>query len=290
MPAANNKPIFLGEFSNSATSDVNFDYNHVENHLAMANSGALGGCLWILSGAHLPNPMLWIHNGGNPGDGDVGESNWQFLPRDRNLDGVGESFYELSLLNTYVPAHSKVFANNFGADYKDIRVGSFKKDNDYAVVVESKQSADEKKIKIKFDCEIGKRMYKYTYSRPNKKDANMIIPRCNAEIFVDDYIEDTLGYEYSVTVYSTIPPKPQVAIDNPCMYIEAGSSVKLSATAIDSTESEITWSLGDCTVTGAKISENGVFTMPPHANHGDVCSVKATLKNGAYGVAIIKIK
>lgn len=291
MPNSEGKQVFITELANSASADADFNYNHVGMCLAMANSGVAGGCLWILSGALLPYPMSWIHDGGVPGDGDIASSFWQYLPLDKYLDGIGESFYELSLLNRYVPIHSKVIATTGASKYSDIHFAAFESpQGDYTVAVESKESLDIAELNIKFKEKISKTFYKYVYKRPCKKSANLIVPPAVDSIFVKDKISDIISEEYSLTVYSTIPPIAQVEIDNPCVYLKAGTSVNLNAKAIDSKTSDIHWSLGECTMKGATITENGKFTMPPNASLFDTFSVKASLETGEYGVAIIRVK
>lgn len=291
MPNSAGKPVLITELANSATADVDFNYNHIGMYLAMANSGASGGCLWILSGALLPYPMGWIHDGGVPGDGDIASSFWQYLPLDKYLDGIGESFYELSLLNRYVPIHSKVIATSGASDYSDIHFAAFESpDGDYTVAVESKDSNNITELNILFPQQVGKTFYKYVYKRPYKKTANLIVPPLNDTLFIEDRIRDIISEEYSLTVYSTIPPIAQVEIDNPCVYIKPGSSINLNAKVINSNTDKVNWTLGECTISGAEINENGKFTMPANADKFDTFSVKATLDTGEYGVAIIKVK
>jgi hypothetical protein len=256
--------------------------NHIAFFITAANLGVSAMLQWIFSGIRFTDPLNFLMQNFFDFFG--------FLPKS-GTDSVNESFYELCLPMTYIPNHSKTLRSNVSYS-DDIRAAAFRTpDGGYTVVIEAKQENFERKIKIDFDEFINKTFYRYTYKRPNYRDPNAVIPPCEKEICIDKTLIDIIGTEYSLTVYTTIPPRKQIAFEELHREVCPGGSAALKTRLIDC-DGGIEWSVAASTGSGGSVDENGVFSVSAGAKTGDMFAVRAELEKcpDVYGIAIVTVK
>ena len=279
------KPIIITEFGNSNRKTVNWSTNHANNVLAAANHGVSGAFIWVLAGAPLVDPLNWMHAGPNS---DESYQHWTFFPIAETLEDAGESFYELCLLNQYIPKHAKSVLANPDYIYKDTRFNAFCKDGEYTVVVEC-QGEIETKIEINLGRTINRTFYRHTYRPTSKGEGNLIIPATDKVLEVTDKIEDTASEGHQLIVYTTVKPVRQVIMDSVDIRVPAGSRVKIGATVLDDDLGQsVSYSISKSLIKGAKL-ENTEVVIPETAKAGEMLSVKAELTTGEYGISIIRV-
>ena len=279
------KPILITEFGNSNRKTVNWSTNHANNVLAAANHGVSGAFIWVLAGAPLVDPLNWMHAGPNS---DESYQHWTFFPIAETLEDAGESFYELCLLNQYIPKHAKSVLANPDYIYKDTRFNAFCKDGEYTVCVEC-QGAIETKIEINLGRNINRTFYRHTYRPTSKGEGNLIIPATDKVLEVTDKIEDTASEGHQLIVYTTVKPVRQVIMDSVDIRVPAGSRLKIGATVLDDDLGQsVSYSISKSLIEGAKL-ENTEVVIPETAKAGEMLSVKAELTTGEYGISIIRV-
>lgn len=284
-PHSDGKTVILTEFGNTCRLTADWYGNTINSILAGANHGISGGFIWVMAGAPLVDPLNWMHA---PGECDASYEMWDFFPICKSLDEVGESFYELSLIDHYVPLHACVHGVSLPEVYKDVRLNAFYKDGEYTVVVESKGDRVNN-IELSFDREINRKFYRHTYRKQKKGEGNMIVPPVDKTIEVGSTIRDTTEEGYAMYVYTTLPPIRQVVMDNVDIHTTAGSTVKVSATVLDDTAGQAPeFTISKSLIEGATI-ENGEVTVPTTAKSGEMLAVKAQLPTGEYGISIIRV-
>ena len=284
-PHTDGKPVILTEFGNSYRTTANWYGNTVNTILAGANHGISGGFIWVMAGCPLVDPMNWIHAAGAC---DNSYEFWDFFPISKTLDEVGEAFYELSLINQYVPFHSKVYKVDVPKAYGDTRLNVFYKDGEYTVVVECK---GEKKtdIAVSFLRGINKKFYRHTYRHHETGEGNMIVPPVDKVLEVGDTLRDTADEGYAMYVYTTLPPIRQVVMDAVDIHAKSGDRVKVGATVLDDASGAApTFTISKSLIDGAVLEGNEVV-IPASAKSGDMLAVKAELPTGEYGISIIRI-
>ena len=285
VPNKDGKPVVLTEFGNSCRNHISWDKNHINNIMAGATHGVSGAFIWILQGAPLVDPLNWMHAGSNS---DGGYSLWTFLPIASDLNDAGESFYEFSLINNYIPFHAVSFYCDTDDIYEDFRINAFYKDGEYTVCVESKGEY-ETDVNIRFDKDINRKFYRHTYRLHKKSEGNLIIPPVDKVIEVSDRITDKIDREYSFTVYTTIKPVRQVVMDECDIRVSAGTRVPFGATVLDDeSNQEISYSISKSLIAGAEIVGNEVV-IPETAKAGDMLALKADLPTGEFGISIIRV-
>ena len=105
-------------------------------------------------------------------------------------------------------------------------------------------------------------------------------------------LTDSLGGNYGVYVYTTLPPIKQISLEKPFIHLRAGESAQIIAELIDCAETdEAEYSITEFTNEAGSITENGVFTASDKAQSGDKTAVRISLKNNPeiFAVAIIFI-
>ena len=286
IPYSDGKPVVLTEYGQGWRSDMRWDRNHVCNLLAGAMHGVSGAFVWVMAGSPLVDPINinWCNSTMQNADNNF--QHWAYFPDCETLDEIGESYYELSLPNNYIPFHAKALWSMNDYDYSDCRVNGFHKDGEYTVLVESKGDI-KTNIEVKFDKEIGKKFYKMVYKRMPQGEGNMTMPHCVGEFNISDTICDEIGEEYSLTVYTTIKPIPQVIMDKVNIIANPGDKIPLGARVLDSDETPV-FSISKSLCDGAKI-EDGYALVPETAKKGDMFAIKAELPTGQFGIALVRI-
>ncbi len=284
-PHSDGKPVLLTEFGNNHRKRLSWDVNHVCNILGGANHGLSGAFIWVLGGAPLVDPLNWVNS---PSDMDETRFYWGFLPYGNNVAESGEAFYEMCLLNNYIPDHCQALKTEFSTETDTVRLNAFYKNGEYTVCVESKGDR-ENDIRIELDKEIGKTFYRHVYQRHEKGEGNLIVPPVDKTFEVDSFIDDTLPLGYSLVVYTTVKPITQVIMDNVDIKAKAGDKIAIGASLIDApAEMEIKYSISKSLIKGATL-ENGIVKIPETAKSGDMLAVKAEIPSGEYGISIIRI-
>ena len=288
LPHSDGKPIFLTECGNSHREWISWHKNHINTITAGADLGVAGAFIWILGGAPLPDPLNWMHSGRTRDSLSRSYSFWDYFPISESYDCTGESFYEFCLFSHYVPNHAQSVKKTHTFDYGDFRLSGFKSGSDLTICVENKGERKQTEIEVKLNLDANKKFYKYVYRRHKGfGEANLIVPDCEAEIFVGDTLCDTLGEGYEFAVYSTIPPIRQVIMSECDVRVKAGATVELSAEVLgcDMTPS---WSISKSLMEGATL-EGTTVKVPATAKAGEMLAVKAELPTGEFGIAIVQV-
>ena len=172
-------------------------------------------------------------------------------------------------------------------------------EDDYTVAVEvKKEGIFGRNINVKLPENVNKKFYKHVYRLDAEQNGNMIIPPAVGTIEATDVLTDTVDGEYNFVVYSTLPPRTQVVMDEVEVFMKPGETKQLKAHLIDG-EGKIKWSIPDCYYNigfPGTITEDGLYTA------SDICykprvegnvathfAVKAEAENGEYAIAIVKV-
>ena len=285
-PHSDGKPVLLTEFGTSHRKYLSWDTNHVCNILGGANHGISGALLWVIGGAPLVDPLNWMNS---PHDMDETRFHWGFLPHNNNVSETGETFYEMCLLDNYIPEHCLALKTDFSAENDYLRLNAFSKNGEYTICVESKGDK-ESNIRIELDKNIGKTFYRHVYKRNKKGEPNLIVPPVDKTFEVDSFIDDTLPLGYSLVVYTTMKPITQVLMKEVDIKANPGDEIKIGASLLDApAEMDIKYSISKSLIAGATL-ENGIVKIPETAKPGDMLAVKAEVPSGEYGISLIRIQ
>lgn len=312
-----NKDLMVNEYT-SCLGDVWGGYNSSEAGLILnlANNGVSAMASWFYYGAKVPEPSDVYINGTeynmwlSPAIPDG--SNYYQLPAVTNkakvtraIDAVANCFGERALFMNYIPNHTQVLKTTI--DSGDMRVATFLKGNDMTVIIELNNADKARDITINFDKDINKTFNKFTYTYPDPADylkctlydANAIVPTCQDQVTATDKLNDNVGTDHCLLVYTTLEEIEQVELNEVEVEIKAGDTFDFDVTNIYGTENvrgendttttfdgKVTWSV---VVGGGTIDPDGTY----HADGvspGDTIAVKAAL-NGSdmYAIGIVKI-
>lgn len=285
IPNSDGKPVLLTEYGNSCRHSISWYVSHASNVLGGANHGLSGAFIWVMAGAPLVDPLNWMHAGL---DSEYSYQHWNFLPNCPSLDDAGESFYELCLLNQYIPMHAHSIRSNPAMKYNDTRFNAFCKNGEYTVFVESRgDKATE--VNISFGKELNRTFYRHTYQHHEKAEGNLIVPAVDKVMTATDSLHDTLDEGYRLVVYTTVKPMRQVIMDNVDIRVKAGTAVKVGASVLDDDAAQTpVFSISKSLIDGAELKD-GVVYIPENARVGDMLSVKAELTTGEFGISIIRV-
>lgn len=283
----------FGTYGYGTTPGVDFDFErtNISSVLGFMNNGVSSTLFWMMSGTCIEEHFKLD---------DDESSFWSFpAAADGGANRVNRRFYELCLLNNYIPRHSKVLKTD--ASQKGMHTVALRTpDGGYTVVVELDNSGrGGRNVNLKFPENVGKKFYKHVYRLDTEREANAIIPPVCGEFEVEDTLTDRVDCDYALIVYTTLPPIRQVVLDEVEIYVRPGETRQLKAKVIDG-EGEIKWSLPDCHYQlGFKgsITPDGVYTADPrfleiNQEGGTVrleFAVKAELPTGEYAIGIIKV-
>ena len=273
--------------------DFDFERTNVASTLGFINGGAASMLYWILSGVYIDEHFY------NMGD----EFFWAFpTEAGRGPNTAGKTFYELSLLNNYIPRHSKILGTL--ASDKDMHVtAALTADGNYTVVAEFKDnSAYNRNLEIKLPKAVNKKFYKHVYTLDTPYDGNMLIPPVVDTFQVEDTLRDTVDGNYALIVYTTLPPKKQIFFpENIMIEMKPGETRQLKADIIDGDVGDtIKWSIVDCHYNigyPGEITPDGLYTASDkhYANNAEggilpCYAIKAELPTGEYGIQLIKVQ
>lgn len=282
-----------GEFFYGTKPGIDFDFERTNQSTIMGfmNGGVSSMMFWTLSGVHIDEHALFSGPYTNF---------WEFPTDTRGgFEGVCRRYYEHTLFTNYFPRHSKIVTAEF--DQKDMHAtAAITADGNYSIAVElNKVGFQNRKIDIKFPHDINMKFQKHVYRLDTEIEPNAIIPPVCGEFEVKDRLVDSVDNEYNLVVYTTIPAKKQVALEEFVIYMKPGETKQLKAYAIDSNE-PITWSLPDCHYNmGFKgtITPDGLYTADTRhaygvsdANVKTDYAVKAELPSGEYAIGFIRVR
>ncbi len=291
-------PVIVTEFATYGYGyregvDFDFERTNISSALGFINGGLSGLAFWILSNVYIDEHGF---NGGSEA------CFWQFpteAPRAAGVNAVSRRFYELSLITNYMPRHSKILKSSCSQGGMHAAVCKIGED-DYTVAVEvKKEGIFGRKINVKLPENVNKKFYKHVYRLDIERNGNMIIPPSVGTIDATDVLTDTVDGEYNFVVYSTLPPRTQVVMDEMEIFVSPGETKQLKAHLIDG-EGKIKWSLPDCHCNfgyPGSITEDGLYTASDicfktrwNCNLATDFAVKAESENGEYAIAIIKMR
>ena len=282
-----------GEFFYGTNPGIDFDFERTNQSTVMGfmNGGVSAMMFWTLSGVHIDEHALFSGPYTNF---------WEFPTDSRGgFEGVCRRYYEHTLFTNYFPRHSKIVTAEF--NQKDMHAtAAITADGNYSIAIElNKVGFQNRKIDIKFPQDVNMKFQKHVYRLDTEIEPNAIIPPVCGEFQVKDRLVDTVDNEYNLVVYTTIPAKKQVALEEFVIYMKPGETKQLKAYAIDSDE-KITWSLPDCHYNmGFKgtITPDGLYTADPRhpygvsdANVKTDYAVKAELPSGEYAIGFIRVR
>ena len=285
--AAGGKPFCMTESASLTGESYLWNNNDVALFIAAANSGCCGTLYWTLSGVPLTDPLEHIFLAGT----DLSKSMFDYLPLS-GAASVNDSFYAHSLLLRYIPNHSKTLHTALSAENNDCRVAAFSiPDGGVTVVVESNVASFDRPVTVKFDCEIPGVFYKYVYNRPECRGTGVLIPPCRGKLTADGCIRDILPREHTMTVYTTLPPIPQILLRETEYMLTPGESIRISAETVDCI-GRLQWSVSAVTGRPGTVSEDGLFTADINACKGDMAAVTVSLteNSSVFNAAIVRIK
>ena len=272
--------------------DFDFERSNVSATLGFINGGCAAMLYWILSGVYIDEHFFHMGN----------EFFWPFpTETGRGTEVSGTIFYELSLLNHYIPRHSKILSTSV-SDNDMHATAAMTADGNYTIVAEFKDnSAFNRNLEIKLPKAVNKKFYKHIYTHETPCDGNMLIPPVVDTFEVGDTIKDTIDGSYALVVYTTLPPKKQVIFpDGITIQMKPGEQRQLKAQIIDGAEGDtLKWSLCDCHYNlgyPGEITEDGFYTASDkhYADNAEgnvltAYAVKAELPTGEYGIQLIKV-
>ena len=272
----------IGDDATSGKYNIrNWDDTLGAQVIAAANSGVRGVLSWGLQDGWWSDPL----------------NDWQggYYMLHSTKAGLGKfrvNFYEMSLLTTYIPAHSDVMQVSVAGE--DVRAAVFKtKDGDYTVLLETKEGASaERDINIRFKENINKTFYRYHSDRTETVEDNCNIPVKDSSFAVQGVLRDKVASGYCMYIYTTIKPKKQITLNSVWNECNAGESVSLAAAAIDCDAGDnIKWQISAAIGKKGTVS-NGTYTADAAAKSGDMIAVRAYLESDpdVMATAVIKIK
>ena len=208
----------------------------------------------------------------------------------------------------YIPAHSKSLAvklPDFGTerhfnpyelkwqDYAEsnIRAAAFITPNgEYAVFVETKESAENKKLKVDLPCRETLTFNKFTVDCKFDISKPARLPACVGTVTAENGIlTDDLGAGYSLTLYTTAKPCAQIVCSEDIIELAPGGKHRIEYFLLDTADGGVTLEIaeGNDIVT----LENGFVTVNENALKGDMAAVKIALRGNEniYDVVLVKV-
>ncbi len=258
--------------------------NYIQYFNQLANGGVRGMLVWCLTGIRITDPLGFTIR-------DF-FSMWDAVNYRNAINNVGETFYEWAMLCRYIPNHSSVVKSKmlYGTNgtYSAFKVG----EDDYTVVVEFNKSDTERQLKVNFDRNINKKMYRHVYTFPHARNGNAIIPPVSKELFATDSISDTVTGDYCAVVYTTLPPVHQIELGNSEIHLNPDETIHISAQNIDGF-GDIAWEIAESSADSFILSSKGMtISAKETAEIGDMCAIKAYSVNNpnVYSIAIVKVR
>ena len=106
----------------------------------------------------------------------------------------------------------------------------------------------------------------------------MTIPPTDKEIPVGDTLRDSIGTEYQLVCYTTIPSYKQIKLNQTKLTVPMDGSFKFEATTVDC-EGEVVWEIISSDGVPCMLSDDGTISAAELTRSGDVHCIKASLKD-----------
>ncbi len=178
--------------------------------IAAANNGIRGNFHWGFTGGYLCDPLMF-----DPANGSTAA--W-LIPRSNSVEGVQHQFYEIALMNNYIPRNANVHNIEWAGD--DIRASAFTspKGDEFTLLVEAAENSTSKEIEVALNESLGGRnLNVYYYDFNTEYTSNAIIPPLYTTI---KNVKSSFSYsgidgDYGVYIFTTLEPVKQIALFNP---------------------------------------------------------------------------
>jgi hypothetical protein len=273
-------PFAITEFGEDAFYKNSWRKGYAGHLINGANAGLSSLLIWTLHGVKSMSPI----------DSDSWEmDNYGDLWSSMLSNGMPhESYYIMSLLMRYIPAHCRVISVD--VSQPDVRATAFATDDgDYTIVLECTNGQKNRQLSMEFpDNFSSKVFYKHLYlPKTVQPEQNAIIPPVCGAFEIGSSFIDTIDDEYSVTVYTTMKPQTQVVVEPARATIKAGEMLLLTAVVVDNNDG-VTWSVS---AGGGTVTADGQYT-PPIDNHDSWAAIKAVsnVDPDGWGIALIRIE
>ena len=285
--AKGRKPYLVTEtgFSEYGTC---WESNMFTSVIAAVDFGMCGVLNWLLADVYYTDPLRFI---------DPWANNFWAVCCPDTVKKVYGTYYFMSMLTRYIPAHSKAIKLKYNS--KDMRAAAFlTPEGDVTVMLTAKNGFGPRKVSVDFGKEIGKTFYRHSMKLPThftylkeREDAHAIIPPCDGEIYASSTLCDDISEEYSCIVYTTIRPYAQVVVGEGYYELKAGESLQLTASVIDGEVPDFKWEITTSVGSAGIVDNNGIYTAAEDAKSGDTVAIKAQPANmKSYGIAVVRIK
>lgn len=268
-------PLNLSEmgWTNPGTSVWETGYSNYI--IRSANNGVHSNLVWQLNGVMTDDPR--------------GDTNGAFNMWDSLVLGLKPTaaFYEAGLLMRYIPEHSTVLATEVSDD--DVRAAAFRDaDGELTVLVETAPGRP-KDVKVQFTGgKVNERFNRFVFDDSvAQPEDNALLPASSGQFKPkkSTFTDAEIGGDHTFAIYTTAPAATQVAVTPALSSVAGGGQVALDASIIDGS-GDATWSVvGDG---NGSVDGNGVFTAPDVDSERTV-AIRATARNGAYGVAQVLV-
>lgn len=178
--------------------------------IAAANNGIRGNFHWGFTGGYLCDPLMF-----DPANGSTAA--W-LMPKSGTLDGVQHQFYEIALMNNYIPKDANVHNIEWAGD--DIRASAFTSPDgkDFSLIVEAAEESTKKEIEVSLTESLGgKDINVFYYDFDTEYTSNAIIPTLYHTIknVNSSFSYDKIDGDYGVYIFTTLEPVKQIALFNP---------------------------------------------------------------------------
>lgn len=308
---------YYGSVRHDSSSPYTWDKNGWDTSnaaflIAAANNGIRGNFHWGFTGGYLCDPLYFDAANGS-------SAAWLVPKNEKSVNDVKHGFYEISLMNNYIPKNANVHNIEWAGD--DIRASAFtsKDSKEFTLLVEAAENSTDKIIEVALSESLGGRdLNVFYYDFDLKYTANAIIPTLHDTIKnVDtEFTYDKIDGNYGIYVFTTLKPVEQIALLNPddtavdavYNYVSQDGEVSIKPELIDSNKTvskdTVIWDVKRYSVAPGtdangeqlqseslhktynklgtlKVAEDGTVTYKPRkdAKVGDIIAIRCTLKS-----------
>lgn len=292
-----NLPICVTEFAAPQNGET-WEVSDGQMALSYIRNGYSAALLWLLSGTSLASPLNFSIDGAD-------ENLWSAVHK--NTCCIHPSFYKLSLLMRYIPAHSKTvyvkepasqtnsYFDSDSINWKkiedtDVRAAALiTPSGDYVIVVQTRKRKEKRTVKIKLPTNKRLVFNKFVADTDRESTKPARLPYASKQIETENgYLTDVAETGGAFTVYTTQKPYEQVISDDDIICLKPGESRKINYKLYDC-KGNVSFEIA-CGNKSISVNEDMV-TAHDTAQKGDMAAIKLMLDNsyGSYDVALVKI-